>query len=78
MLEAAHARRHRHADRALPPLPHEDGAPVGWFKENLTFPCDGCPATLRYDRDLLRLDIETGGHMPAGIAGAVTVVDDDA
>ena len=48
--------------------------PVGWFKENPTFRCDHCPAMLRYDRDLLRLDIETAGHMPAAIAGAVTVV----
>ena len=47
---------------------------VGWFKENLTFPCDHCPARLRYDRELLRLDIETAGHVPAAMAGAVTVV----
>ena len=48
---------------------------VVWFKERLTFPCDHCPVTLRYDRDLLRLDIETADRMPAGIAGAVTVVE---
>ena len=49
---------------------------VGWFKEHLIFPCDHCPATLRYDRELLRPDIETAGHVPADIAGAVTVVDE--
>ena len=48
---------------------------VGWFKENLTFGCDHCPARLRYDRELLRLDIEIAGHVPAAVAGAVTVVD---
>ena len=50
--------------------------PVGWFKENLTFRCDHCPTTLRYDHELLRLDIDTAGHVPAAIAGAVTVVDE--
>ena len=48
---------------------------VGWFKEHLTFACDHCPATLRYDRALLRLDMETAGHAPADIAGAVTIVE---
>lgn len=52
--------------------------PVGFFKEHPTFPCDHCPVTLRYDRDLLRLDIETAGAVPADIAGAVTVIDDGA
>lgn len=50
--------------------------PVGWFKEHLTFACDHCPVTLRYERELLRLDIETAGLMPPDIAGAVSVVDE--
>lgn len=49
--------------------------PVGWLKEHLTFRCAHCPATLRYDRELLRLDIETAGLVDGDVPGAVTVVD---
>ena len=49
--------------------------PVGWLKDHPTFRCSHCPATLRYDRELLRLDIETAGLVAGDVPGAVTVVD---
>ncbi len=48
---------------------------VGWLKEHLTFGCDHCPAVLRYERDLLQLDIETAGAVATDIPGAVTLVE---
>ncbi len=51
--------------------------PVGWLKDHPTFRCSHCPATLRYDRELLRLDIETAGLVAGHVPAAVTVVDDE-